>query len=71
MTSKTNPWRHGNIVELVAKLEKHGDSESLRKLRDVLDILDRIEKSLSDMENEAERRRDIAEAAAKIKANSF
>jgi hypothetical protein len=63
---KMNPWKDGELNESLAKLQKLV-VKSQATLRDVLDTLGRIEKSLAGIEREDQSRRAIHEAAAKLR----
>jgi hypothetical protein len=63
-----NPWKHGDIAESLAKLQKlgGGKSEAIDMLQGVLDVLEQIEESVSAVEREDERRAAAREAARKF-----
>jgi hypothetical protein len=70
MTAIRNPWKLGAIADSVCKIEKLGPrSQALATLRNLLDTLTQIERSLSAIEREDANRAAAAEASAKFFQN--
>jgi hypothetical protein len=63
---KGNPWKHGDLNDTLIKLEKL-NSRGCDLLRDLLDTLGQIERSLSAVEREDANRAAAQEASAKFR----
>jgi hypothetical protein len=67
MSTRRNPWALGDIADSVVKLEKLGvRSQALTTIRDLLDTLGQIERSLTLIEREDANRAAAREASVKF-----